>query len=90
MVPALEPGDLLAVRPARGDEPRPGQIVVARTGDLEIVKRVRSVAGDGSVWIEGDNAAHSTDSRTAGPVPRARIAGVVRARYWPAWRARLF
>lgn len=94
MAPTLLPGDLLAVRPLRPDEPRDGQIVVARARGREVVKRAvpapdARALGDGDLWLEGDNPA-STDSRTTGPVPRSDVVGVVRARYWPPWRARAF
>jgi len=42
------------------------------------------------VWLEGDNPDRSTDSRTTGPVRRDAVVGIVRARYWPPRRARLF
>lgn len=86
MEPVLRDGDLLAVRPLRGDEPKPGQIVVARDGAREIVKRVVAI-GAQDVALAGDNAGISAD-----PVPlgRDQIAGVVLARYWPIWRIRRF
>lgn len=91
MIPTLRAGDRLAIRPLRPGEPRPGQIVVARTPDREVIKRVtRAAAPDGAVWLEGDNAARSTDSRTTGSVRRADVVGVVVGRYAPLARARLF
>jgi type IV secretory pathway protease TraF len=94
MAPTLLPGDLLAVRPLRSDEPRNGQIVVARARNIETVKRVvlppdARALPNGSVWLQGDGT-ESTDSRTTGPVSRSDLVGVVRARYWPPWRAHLF
>lgn len=95
MLPTLQPGDLLAVRPPRGREPRVGQLVVVRLGDIEIVKRVAatvdgfSLAAD-EIWLTGDNPDASTDSRTAGPAARHDLVGVVRARYKPLRSARLF
>lgn len=95
MIPTLRPGDLLAVRALRPGEPRRGQIVVATADRLELVKRVVAEPGQRGLgpdeyWLEGDNRRASTDSRSSGPVRRDRIAGVVRACYWPAARARLF
>jgi nickel-type superoxide dismutase maturation protease len=87
MTPTLQPGDFVAVRALRASEPAPGQIVVARFDDREVVKRVVRVA-DGAYWLEGDNSAASTDSRTHGPVKREQIAGLVRARYKPFTSAR--
>lgn len=93
MAPALRPGDLLAVRPVRRSEPRPGQIVVARRGDREIVKRVTPGPGElapDAVWLVGDDPGASTDSRTDGPFHRSDVVGVVWARYWPLARLRVF
>ena len=66
------------------------QIVVVSSSDRETVKRVVSPPAQSGFWVEGDNRAASTDSRSFGPVPRAKIAGVVRACYWPLERARVF
>lgn len=48
-----------------------------------IVKRVDHVDFHGALWLLGDNAEASTDSRTFGAVPREAIIGRVRWRYWP-------
>jgi len=37
----------------------------------------------GHVWLQGDNARNSTDSRAYGPVPLALVRGRVFARVWP-------
>jgi hypothetical protein len=99
MAPALRDGDLLGARAPRPDEPHPGQIVVARAAGTgaqrassarapgpEIVKRVAVVTAT-DVVIAGDNAAASTDPP---PLARADVTGIVRFRYWPPWRPRLF
>lgn len=83
MSPALEPGDRLAVRALRVGEPQAGQVVVARIGGLEVVKRVASIEADGRVVIRGDQASASTDSRSYGPVMLDAIIGVAGWRYWP-------
>ena len=91
MRPTLEPGDLLAVRPVRAGEPSRGQVIVVRFADGgEIVKRVVDVVSPNTFWIEGDNRARSTDSRSTGPVAREDVSGIVVARYWPLERARSF
>ncbi|HJT38170.1 MAG TPA: S26 family signal peptidase [Actinomycetota bacterium] len=95
MTPTLQPGDLLAVRPMRRSEPRVGQLIVVRRGDLEVVKRVSAIVdGHGlatdEIWLTGDNADASTDSRTTGPAARTDVIGVVRARYAPFRTARRF
>ncbi|BGP44734.1 hypothetical protein JCM10450v2_000548 [Rhodotorula kratochvilovae] len=38
----------------------------------------------GHVWLAGDNASNSTDSRDYGPVPLGLIRGKVVARVWPS------
>lgn len=84
MAPSFHDGDLLAVRPPLGDEPRVGQVVLAWTGDREVVKRVTARDGD-SVFLEGDNRGVSTDP---GFVSRSAIRAVVVVRYWPfRWSA---
>jgi nickel-type superoxide dismutase maturation protease len=84
MLPALQPGDwLIADRKRR---PRPGDIVLARDPrepSRTVAKRLLRFEPDGSAWLEGDNAAASTDSRHFGPVPVATVEAVVVARYWP-------
>ena len=96
MAPGLREGEfVLAVRPGRI---RRGSVVLAvhpHRPRLELVKRVRGVAGDeaqgrrlrpGEVWLEGDDPTASTDSRSFGPVPTSAIRGVVVLRYWPLRR----
>jgi len=95
MLPTLRPGDLLAVRPLRPDEPRTGQLVVVRRGDIEIVKRVSATVdghalGADEIWLMGDNPDASTDSRTTGPAARRDVVGIVRARYKPLRSLRIF
>jgi nickel-type superoxide dismutase maturation protease len=88
MMPTLEPGDwLLAVRAGRIER---GDLVVVRhpDQDLELVKRVAGLPGEGDLGpdrylVVGDNPRESTDGRAFGPVSRAAIAGVVVARYRP-------
>lgn len=74
MQPALPPGAI--VLGLRWLRPRPGNIVVARVGDREIIKRVVEM-GERGVYVLGDNAAHSTDSRSFGWLPSASIKSVI-------------
>eukprot|EP00171_Calliarthron_tuberculosum_P006451 IDg6451t1 len=48
---------------------------------------IQIVVPDGHVWLEGDNAAQSTDSREYGPVPMALVRGRVVLRFWPLAQA---
>jgi len=41
----------------------------------------------GRVWLEGDNPANSTDSRSYGPVPYAMLKGRVFFKLWPLTEA---
>jgi len=87
MAPTLLPGERLLVLRAR--RIRPDDLVLVadpRRRSRLLVKRVRSEDASG-VWIEGDNPAESTDSRTFGPVPRTLVLGRARYRYAPAARA---
>ena len=99
MRPTLEPGDW-ALATAAG-RVRAGDVVVIdhpeRPG-LEMVKRVERSSGqrapDGTllvdeVWVEGDDPASSTDSRTFGAVPIGLVRGRVRLVWWPPRRARV-
>jgi nickel-type superoxide dismutase maturation protease len=90
MVPALRHGDELLVwlrAPRR--TPATGRIVVVSLPDRPLaVKRLTEVEPDGRIWVEGDNEAGSTDSRTLGSLPRSALRGVVLLRVWP--RPRLF
>lgn len=87
MTPALVPDDRLLV--ARHRRPRPGDLVALRDPRQPsrlLVKRVASVTSAG-MDVRGDDPAHSTDSRTFGPVPQAALVGIVIYRYGPAGRA---
>ena len=87
MEPALKPGDRLVIwKTARL---RPGDIVAARDPrqpGRTMLKRAGAVGGE-NVWLLGDNAAHSTDSRHFGPVPIGSVLGRVVYRYAPPARS---
>jgi signal peptidase I len=97
MAPTLVPGDWALAVPAR--RVKVGDVVVLghpeRLG-FELVKRI--VAGPGDLapdgtplgadmwWVEGDDPATSTDSRTFGPISRSAIRLRVRLIYAPRSR----
>jgi len=87
MEPTLRAGDRLLVR--RTGTVRTGDIVAARDPrppGRTVVKRATSL-GMGQVWLLGDNAGHSTDSRHFGPVPLSSVEGKAVYRYAPPARA---
>jgi type IV secretory pathway protease TraF len=100
MEPTLQAGQYL-VALAKEPATRGALVVLAHPdhADLEMVKRVAGVPGDRirgrllqpeELWVVGDNASASTDSRWFGPVPCRAVRGVVRLRYWPASRLTWF
>jgi nickel-type superoxide dismutase maturation protease len=90
MAPTLREGDrvLVDVWSYRYRLPYPGEIVVLEApgpGSI-LVKRVRRItarSGAAEVWVVGDAADRSVDSRVFGAVPLDRILGRVVLRYWP-------
>ena len=93
MAPRLPSGALVVARPVDRITPlRVGQVVVARRPDrpeLEIIKRIQAIDGNGAIFLVGDNPSSSTDSRQFGAVTREQIVARVRWRYWPLPPARL-
>lgn len=70
MLPTCRPGDVLVGW--RWFRPQPGQVVIAQTPQRCLVKRVVRLS-PGQAWLEGDNAAESTDSRSQGLYPIEEI-----------------
>ena len=93
MAPRLPSGALVVARPIDAMTPlRVGDVVVARRPDrpeLEIIKRIQAIDGNGAIFLVGDNPSSSTDSRQFGAVPREQIVARVRWRYWPLPPARV-
>jgi hypothetical protein len=98
MAPTLEPGDTLLLLPAGPDglpwlrgAPRAGSIVVVVRGKRLDIKRVAAFP-DGTphtpdaLWLLGDNAAASSDSRQGGPVPLSALRGILLFRTGPSGR----
>ncbi len=91
MAPGLLPGDWLLVEPASvsSSPPSAGQLVVVpdpRQSVRLLVKRVGTVRDDGQLWLVGDSANDSIDSRTFGAVDVAAVVGRPWFRYWPPVR----
>jgi type IV secretory pathway protease TraF len=70
MQPTLRPGDTLLG--TGWFRPSVGQVVIVKRMNRLMIKRITGMKGD-ELWIEGDNSASSTDSRTFGPVSRSQL-----------------
>lgn len=82
MFPTFHEGDLLIYRPSRFQRhpPLQGDVVLARHPFLPgkvIVKRVQSVDPTGEVFLVGDNALASSDSRSFGPLAFKYLIGTI-------------
>ena len=95
MQPTLNPSSdslfLDMVWVSKMKEFKKGDVVVlmdpVRETPTRIIKRVSQISHDGnSIFVLGDNADHSTDSRAFGPVPSVMVKGVVTRVIFPPWR----
>jgi len=98
MAPTLQPGDTLLLLPAGPfgfpwlrRAPHVGSIVVVVRGERLDVKRVAAWPSGtphtpNALWLLGDNAATSNDSRQGGPVPLSALRGIVAFRTGPSGR----
>lgn len=78
MAPTLRAGQLVVGRETR--ELKPGDVVIVSHNGLEKIKRIEKQQGD-LIYLLGDNAAESTDSRNFGWVQAKTIIAKV---IWPA------
>jgi signal peptidase I len=97
MEPTLRSGDrvLVDVWTYRHRSPRPGEIALCLTpaSSRPLVKRVATPPGERSaarsaesgsrIWLQGDNAADSLDSRAFGGIEPGACHGRLIFRYWP-------
>ena len=70
MIPALAPGERVLVH--YGADFTIGDIVLVDRGERIDIKRVTRIE-DSHIFVEGDNSAVSSDSRTYGPVTQDAI-----------------
>ncbi|MET0424957.1 MAG: S26 family signal peptidase [Actinoplanes sp.] len=74
----IRPGQLVVARKPwpgqRWTDPQPGPLDGATTW---LIKRVADTDPTGGLWLLGDNAAQSWDSRQWGPCPTDKVHGVV-------------
>lgn len=73
MLPGLTEGTVVV---GAKREPHIGDIVVARIKGREVIKRVKTIEGSG-VFLVGDNAGQSTDSRDYGLIKKSDILAVI-------------
>ncbi|KAF6205460.1 hypothetical protein GE061_019633 [Apolygus lucorum] len=86
----LEKGDIVVARNVRDTRTLVCKRVMAKSGDLVLVKTGFVEVPDGFVWLEGDNSYDSYDSRNYGPVPIEMVKGRVVLRIWPLSRLEMF
>ena len=90
MLPTLEPGDWLLADPDAYSEapPQVGDLVLVpdpREPSRLLIKRVEEIHAE-QLFVAGDSAGESTDSRTFGSVNTASVEGRPWFRYWPLRR----
>ena len=74
MLPTLRPGTVVIA--LRWRRVRQGDVVIIRHEGIDKIKRVHKLR-PGSVYVLGDNAAASTDSRHHGWLPNNAVVGIV-------------
>lgn len=77
MQPTLLDGDEVLVAGYGKRPPQQGDVVLLQhplRSDVRVIKRIASLDRD-TVFVQGDNPAESTDSRSFGGVPRSKILG---------------
>lgn len=80
MLPALPAGQIVLGLACSRLNVRPGQVVIVRHNGLEKVKRALRVDPLKGVFVVGDNAAASTDSRQFGWLMPEEVVAVI---IWP-------
>ena len=88
MEPTLHNGDILMCFKADGHDVSPGDIIIFDQGEKSLVKRVDEVLDGGEqLWVLGDNAAVSRDSRDFGAISAEDVRYVKRGPALTLWEA---
>ena len=87
MLPLLSPGDEVLVNQYayQRKSPRVNDIVVIFRPDqleMRLIKRIIALRQNGDCFVQGDNASHSTDSRSFGWISSRLIFGQVTSRFF--------
>jgi signal peptidase I len=77
MEPTFHNGDFVIGR--RWFTPKPGQVVVLKTPERYIMKRIIRMS-PGQLWVEGDNKNASNDSRQNGLYLESELEALVMAK----------
>jgi len=78
MSPTYKTGDVLLAK--RWGRPHAGSVVVAQV-QQPLIKRVIRIEPDGGLWLQGDNATASTDSRQFGAISPELVEAIVMSRF---------
>ena len=83
MSPTLQDGDevYFDTKPCR--QARVNDIVLVKHPYIKkrnLVKRIKNICPDGSVFIQGDNSYCSTDSKSFGTISKSNILGILKKR----------
>lgn len=84
----IESGEVVTCDPPSGGRSAVCKRVVGTAGSKVLIAGHRQAltVPPGHVWLAGDNASNSSDSRFYGPVPLGLLRGRVRGRVWPPHR----
>ena len=81
MSPTLQDGDKVYFDTKPGRQIRVNDIVLVKHPYIKkrnLVKRIKNITSDGSVFIQGDNSLCSTDSKSFGMVNKNNILGILK------------